>query len=160
MLYYDRCHVSNSILYCSLQGIISKPNFMHEVILPDGWAKPIGYSDGVLAQEGRMLFIAGQVGWDNQHVFRSDELVPQFEQALKNVLAVLEKAGGKTTDICRMNCFCTNKEKYLASRKEIGKIWRTLMGNHYPAMSMIFVVDLLDSPGMIEIETTAVISGK
>jgi hypothetical protein len=59
-----------------------------------------------------------------------------------------------------MNCFCTNKEKYLASRKEIGKIWRTLMGNHYPAMSMIFVVDLLDSPGMIEIETTAVISGK
>src|ERR1035437_576032 len=140
--------------------VLNNNNFnMHEVILPDGWAKPIGYSDGVLAQEGRMLFIAGQVGWDNQQVFRSDELVPQFEQALKNVLAVLEKAGGKTTDICRMTCFCTNKEKYLASRKEIGKIWRTLMGNHYPAMSMIFVVDLLDAPGMIEIEATAVIGG-
>jgi enamine deaminase RidA (YjgF/YER057c/UK114 family) len=133
---------------------------MHETILPDGWAKPIGYSDGIMAQHGRMLFIAGQVGWDNSQVFQSDELVPQFEQALKNVLAVLEKAGGKTTDICRMTCFCTSKEKYLAGRKEIGKIWRDLIGNHYPAMSMIFVVDLLDAPGMIEIETTAVIPDK
>jgi enamine deaminase RidA (YjgF/YER057c/UK114 family) len=130
---------------------------MHEVILPDGWQMPIGYSNGILAQKGQLLFIAGQVGWDNQQIFQSHELVPQFEQALKNVVAVLEKAGGKPTDICRMTCFCTNKEKYLASRKEIGKIWRSLIGNHYPAMSMIFISDLLDFPGMIEIETTAVI---
>jgi len=129
----------------------------HEVILPEGWLKPKGYSNGILTAPGKLLFIAGQVGWDEQEKFLSGELVPQFEQALKNILAVLTKAGGKPEHICRMTCFCTNKQKYLETRKEIGKIWKNLFGNHYPAMSMIFVTDLLDSPGMIEIEATAVI---
>jgi len=128
-----------------------------EEILPDGWAAPIGYSNGVMARPGKVLFIAGQVGWDADQVFHSDELVPQFEQALKNVVAVLEKAGGGPEHICRMTCFCTNKAKYLEARRELGGIWKSIIGKNFPAMSMIFVVDLLDSPGMIEIETTALI---
>ena len=129
----------------------------HEVILPEGWVMPKGYSNGILAQPGRMLFIAGQLGWDAQEKFWSTELAPQFEQALKNILAIVNKAGGKPEDICRMTCFCINKPAYLAARKDIGKIWKSLMGNHYPCMSMIFVSDLLDNPGMIEIEATAVV---
>ncbi len=128
-----------------------------EVILPDGWAPAIGYSNGVMARPGKVLFIAGQVGWDADQVFHSEEMTPQFEQALKNILAVLEKAGGGPEHICRMTCFCTSKPKYLAARREIGAVWKQLIGKNFPAMSMIFVSDLLDSPGMIEIETTAVI---
>ena len=130
---------------------------IHETILPDGWVKPKGYSNGILAGKGRMLFIAGQVGWSAEEKFASEKLVPQFEQALKNILAIVEKAGGKPADICRMTCFCKDRNQYLETRKEIGKVWKGLMGDHYPCMSMIFVVDLLDHPAVIEIEATAVI---
>jgi enamine deaminase RidA (YjgF/YER057c/UK114 family) len=77
----------------------------------------------------------------------SEDLVPQFEQALKNVLAVLAEAGGAPRHICRLTAYCTDKRAYLAARPELGHIWRRLMGNHYPAMTMIFVADLLDAPG-------------
>lgn len=129
----------------------------HDVILPDGWLTPKGYSNGILAKTGRMLFLAGQVGWTRDEKFASEKLVPQFEQALKNIIEIVTKAGGKREDICRMTCFCKDRNEYLESRKEIGKVWRELMGNHYPCMSMIFVVDLLDHPAVIEIEATAVI---
>ena len=129
----------------------------HDVILPEGWAKPVGYANGILAQPGRTLFIAGQVGWDAQQHFHSDKLPPQFDQALENLLAVLTAAGGKPEHICRITAFCTDKPAYLAARKELGAIWAKRMGRHYPAMSMIFVADLLDAPGMIELEATAVI---
>ncbi len=124
---------------------------------PDGWAKPIGYANGILAPAGRMLFVAGQVGWNERQEFESTELVPQFAQALRNVLAVVRKAGGGPEHICRMTCFCSDKAAYLAARAELGPIWRELMGRSYPAMSMLFVADLLDAPGLIEIEATAVI---
>ena len=129
----------------------------HTTILPDGWPIPKGYSNGILAQQGRILFIAGQVGWDSGEKFLSDKLVLQFEQALKNIITILKKAGGKPEHICRMTCFCKDREQYLQSRKELGKIWKELMGDHYPCMSMIFVVDLLDHPAVIEIEATAII---
>ena len=129
----------------------------HESILPDGWIKPKGYSNGILAEKGRVLFMAGQVGWSAEEKFASEKLVPQFEQALKNILAIVKKAGGKPEDICRMTCFCKDRNQYLESRKELGKAWKALMGDHYPCMSMIFVVDLLDHPAVIEIEATAVI---
>jgi enamine deaminase RidA (YjgF/YER057c/UK114 family) len=129
---------------------------MH-VLLPEGWAKPIGYSNGILVDTGRLVFIAGQVGWDAQQRFASEDLAPQFEQALKNVLAVLAQAGGAPRHICRITAFCCDKKAYLAARRELGAIWRTLMGDHYPAMSMIFVSDLLDNPGKIELEATAVL---
>jgi enamine deaminase RidA (YjgF/YER057c/UK114 family) len=126
--------------------------FLH----PRGWKPPVGYANGV-ESAGRLVFVAGQVGWDEQQVFHSEELAPQFAQALKNVLAVLAEAGGKREHICRITAYCCDKPAYLAARPALGRIWRELMGRHYPAMSMIFVSDLLDSPGKIELEATAVI---
>lgn len=128
-----------------------------KVLLPKNWAPPIGYANGIEAGKGRLVFIAGQVGWDEQQRFQSEELVPQFEQALKNVLAVLAEAGGRAEHICRITAFCCDKPAYLAGRAAIGPIWKRLMGRHFPAMSMIFVSDLLDSPGKIELEATAVV---
>ena len=126
-------------------------------LLPPGCAPPIGYSNGVAARPGRIVFIAGQVGWDAQQRFHSAEIVPQFEQALRNVLAVLAEAGGGPEHICRMTAYCCDKPAYLAARPELGGIWKRLMGKHFPAMSMIFVSDLLDAPGKIELEATAVV---
>jgi enamine deaminase RidA (YjgF/YER057c/UK114 family) len=131
-----------------------------QILLPPGWPTPVGYANGIVApagsSPGRIVFIAGQVGWDAQQRFHSDELAPQFEQAIRNVLAVLAEAGGLPHHICRMTAYCTDKPAYLAARPELGRIWRRLMGSHYPAMSMIFVADLLDAPGKIELEATAV----
>jgi len=131
-----------------------------DALLPNGWKSPVGYSNGIAALPGRIVFIAGQVGWDAEQVFRSVELVPQFEQALRNVLAVLAQAGGEPRHICRITAYCIDKPAYLAARPELGRIWRRLIGRHFPAMSMIFVSDLLDSPGKIELEATAVIPEK
>lgn len=128
-----------------------------EVLLPPGWAPPIGYSNGIAAKPGRVVFIAGQVGWDAQQRFQSEDIVPQFEQALRNVLDVLAQAGGRPEHVCRITAFCCDKPAYLAARPQLGKIWKRLMGTHFPAMSMIFVSDLLDNPGKIELEATAVI---
>jgi len=127
------------------------------VLLPSDWKPPIGYANGVAVTPGRLVFIAGQVGWDAAQIFRSAELVPQFAQALENVLAVLAEAGGRAEHICRMTVFCTDKPAYLAARAELGRVWRRLMGRHFPAMSMIFVADLLDDPAKVEIEATAVV---
>lgn len=129
----------------------------HEILHPPGWAPAIGYANGVAAAPGRIVFIAGQVGWDAQQRFRSEDIVPQFEQALSNLLEVLAQAGGRPEHVCRITAFCCDKPAYLAARPELGKIWRRLMGKHFPAMSMIFVSDLLDSPGKIELEATAVV---
>jgi enamine deaminase RidA (YjgF/YER057c/UK114 family) len=128
-----------------------------QVLLPPGWTPPIGYANGVVVEGGRVVFIAGQVGWDAQQRFQSEQIAPQFEQALRNVLEVLAQAGGQAGDICRITAYCCDKPAYLAARKQIGGIWRALMGKHFPAMSMIFVSDLLDSPGKIELEATAVV---
>jgi enamine deaminase RidA (YjgF/YER057c/UK114 family) len=123
---------------------------------PRTWKAPVGYANGVAAS-GTLVFIAGQVGWNAQQVFESESLPEQFERALNNVLEVLAEAGGRAEHICRMTAYCCDKPAYLAARRELGSIWKRLMGRHYPAMSMIFVSDLLDSPGKIELEATAVI---
>lgn len=128
-----------------------------EVLLPQGWAPSIGYANGIAVEPGRIVFIAGQVGWDVEQRFHSTEIAPQFEQALQNVLAVLAEAGGSPEHICRITAFCCDKPAYLAARSQLGGIWKRLMGRHYPCMSMIFVSDLLDSPGKIELEATAVV---
>ncbi len=128
-----------------------------EVLHPPGWAPSIGYANGVFAPPGRVVFVAGQVGWDEQQQFHSQELAPQFEQALKNVLAVLAQASGRPHHICRMTAYCCDKPAYLDARSELGEIWRRHMRKHFPAMSMIFVSDLLDHPAKIELEATAVI---
>jgi len=127
-----------------------------KVLQPPGWAPPAGYANGIEAQ-GRVVFVAGQVGWDAAQKFHYEDIAPQFEQALRNVLAVLAEAGGRAEHICRMTAYCCDKPGYLAARPQLGKIWKAHMGRHFPAMSMIFVADLLDAPGKIELEATAVI---
>ncbi|MGZ5130296.1 MAG: RidA family protein [Caldimonas sp.] len=128
-----------------------------QVLLPEGWSPPIGYANGIAAEAGRLVFVAGQVGWNAQQRFESEQIAPQFDQALGNVLAVLRQAGAGPRHIARMTAYCCDKPGYLASRRELGAIWRRHMGDHYPAMSMIFVADLLDSPAKIELEATAVL---
>ena len=128
-----------------------------QILLPEGWAPPVGYANGIAVDAGRIVFIAGQVGWDAQQRFHSADIAPQFDQALQNVLAVLAAAGGDAHHICRMTAYCCDKPAYLAARRELGAIWRRHMGTHYPARSKIFVSDQLDSPGKIEMEATAVL---
>jgi enamine deaminase RidA (YjgF/YER057c/UK114 family) len=128
-----------------------------QTLLPEGWKPPIGYANGIAVDAGRIVFLAGQVGWNAEQVFESEELVPQFEQALRNIVDVLARAGGRPEHVCRITAFCVDRALYLAARKQLGAVWRRVMGNHYPAMSMIFVSDLLDHPGKIELEATAVL---
>lgn len=127
------------------------------VLLPEGWTAPAGYANGIETEAGRLVFVAGQVGWDARQRFASEAIAPQFAQALDNVLAVLACAGGEPHHICRITAFCKDRPAYLAARAELGAIWRERMGRHYPAMSMIFVADLLDHPACIELEATAVL---
>jgi enamine deaminase RidA (YjgF/YER057c/UK114 family) len=129
-------------------------------LLPEGWDPPIGYANGIEVETGRMVFIAGQVGWDAQQKFQSEDIVPQFEQALVNVVTVLAEAGGAPHHICRMTAYCCDKPAYMAARAQLGAIWKRHIGRHYPAMSMIFVSDLLDHPGKIELEATAVLPAR
>jgi len=128
-----------------------------QILHPRNWLPPIGYSNGISVAAGRIVFVAGTVGWDANQKFQSEELVPQFEQALKNIIAILAEAGAKPAHICRLTAFCIDKPGYLAGRRELGRIWKSLIGSHFPAMSMIFVADLLDAPAKIEMEATAVI---
>jgi len=127
------------------------------VLQPSRWRPPQGYANGISVAAGRIVFVSGQVGWDAEEKFHSEELVPQFKQALMNIITILGEAGGKPEHICRITAFCIDKPAYLAGRRELGRIWRELMGKHYVAMSMIFVADLLDHPAKIELEATAVI---
>ena len=129
------------------------------VLHPAGWKAPIGYANGIAAA-GRWVFVAGQVGWNAEQVFESEALAPQFEQALKNILAILAEDGAGPQHICRLTAYCCDKPAYLAARPELGRIWRRVMGRHYPVMTMIFVSDLLDHPAKIELEATAVIPDK
>jgi enamine deaminase RidA (YjgF/YER057c/UK114 family) len=127
-----------------------------KILHPAQWKAPVGYANGIVAS-GTVVFVAGQVGWNAEQRFASEDLAAQFEQALKNVVAVLAEAGARPEHICRMTAYCCDKPAYLAARGELGRIWKSVMGRHYPAMSMIFVSDLLDAPGKIELEATAVI---
>ncbi|MBZ0147376.1 MAG: RidA family protein [Pseudorhodoplanes sp.] len=131
-----------------------------QILHPRDWSPAVGYANGISVEAGRIVFIAGQVGWNANKHFQSSDLVPQFEQAIKNILVILAEAGGNPSHICRLTAFCIDKPAYLAGRRELGRIWKSLMGNHYPAMSMIFVADLLDTPAKIELEATAVIPAR
>lgn len=127
------------------------------VLQPPGWAPPVGYANGIAADAGRIVFVAGQIGWNAQQVFEKTDFVSQFDQALANVLAVLAQAAGRPEHVCRITAYCSDRAGYLAARAALGEVWRRQMGRHFPAMSMIFVADLLDHPAVIELEATAVI---
>lgn len=129
----------------------------HRMINPESLGAPKGYSNGVLAASGRLLFVAGQIGWDANGRVVSDELVEQFERALANVLTVVLEAGGEASDVCRLTIYVTDKHAYAAAAKEIGARYRKLMGKHFPAMALVEVSDLLEDRAEVEIEATAVI---
>ena len=126
------------------------------VILPPGWPRPKGYANGVSAS-GRMLFIAGMIGWDAQGVFHSDDLAVQVRQALQNVVAVLREAGGKPENIVRMTWYVTDKREYLAAGKEIGRAFRDIIGSYNAAMTAVEVNALIEDRAKVEIEATAVL---
>lgn len=128
---------------------------MTRVLLPDGWPRPKGYSNGILA-EGRLVFVAGQIGWDTAGAF-PDGFVAQFRQVLLNTLAVLAEAGAGPEHIARMTWYVVDKREYLASLREIGALWRELIGPHYPAMAVVEVKGLVEDAARVEIETTAVL---
>lgn len=125
-------------------------------IQPSGWARPSGYSNGVAAR-GETLFVAGQIGWNPEQQFESDDLVDQVRQALLNIRAVLEAAGAGPEHIVRLNWFVTDMEGYRARPKEIGAAYREVMGKAFPAMGCFGVASLVEPRAKVEIEATAVI---
>ncbi len=131
---------------------------MNTPINPRELGTPRGYSNGMLAPPGRMLAIAGQIGWDGTGKLVSDDFAQQFNRALGNVLAVLHEAGGVPSDLITLRIYVVDKQRYLAQTKEIGAIYRELMGTHYPAMALLQVADLLEPGAQVEIEGLAVIS--
>jgi enamine deaminase RidA (YjgF/YER057c/UK114 family) len=127
-----------------------------QILQPEGWVKPRGYSNGIVMR-GRQVFIAGQIGWDAQGRFVSDDLAEQTRQALQNILTILAEAGGKPEHIARLTWYITDKAEYLAVAKPIGAVYRDVMGKHYPAMSMVQVAALIEDAAKVEIEATAVL---
>jgi enamine deaminase RidA (YjgF/YER057c/UK114 family) len=129
---------------------------MLEVLQPEGWLAPRGYSNGVAAQ-GRLVFVAGQVGWNGRCEFESDDFVAQTRQALANVVAVLAAGGAKPEHIVRMTWYVTDRREYLARGREIGVVFRELIGVYHAAMSAVQVVALMEERAKVEIEVTAVV---
>jgi enamine deaminase RidA (YjgF/YER057c/UK114 family) len=123
---------------------------------PPGWPRPKGYSSGIVAS-GRMLFVAGQIGWNERGEFVSTAFLGQAERALRNVLAIVRAAGGEPAHVARLTWYVTDKSAYLACSRELGRIYRALFGDHFPAMTLVQVADLLEDAALVEIEATAVL---
>ncbi|MFK7730333.1 MAG: RidA family protein [Pseudomonadales bacterium] len=130
---------------------------MHTSILPEGWVLPKGYANGVLAEPGRTLYIGGQVGWNGQAQFETDDFVGQVKQALQNVRDVLEAASGGPEHMVRMTWYITSKTDYTSNLKGIGQAYREVMGKNFPSMSVVQVVALVEDRAKVEIEVTAVL---
>ena len=128
----------------------------HSVVQPPGWARPRGYSNGMLAR-GRQVFISGQIGWDGQGHFASDGFADQVRQALANIVAVLTTAGGRPEHLVRLTWYITSREAYLAELPAVGTAYREIIGRHFPTMSVVQVVALMEARARVEIEATAVI---
>lgn len=128
------------------------------ILLPPGWPRPTGYSNGIAAK-GRFVFVSGQVGWNEREQFESDDLAAQVRRALENTLAVLREGGAGPEHVVRMTWFITDKGAYVKQAKEIGAAYRDLFGKHYPAMALVEVKSLLEGKAKVEIETTAVVPG-
>lgn len=127
-----------------------------KTILPEGWPRPKGYANGIVA-EGKVLFIAGQIGWNEKEQFESDDFVAQVEQALKNIVAVLHAAGGKPEHIARLTWYVTDKKEYLSRLADVGGAYRRTLGAVFPTMSLVQVVALVEDRAKVEIEATAVL---
>jgi len=129
---------------------------MHTILQPEGWVKPKGYANGVAAH-GRLVFVGGQVGWNGQCQFETDDFVGQVRQTLANVVAVLAEAGGEPQHITSMTWYFTDKAEYLANLGGIGEAYRAIIGRHFPAMAAMQVVALVEDRAKVEIQAMAVI---
>ena len=129
----------------------------HEIILPDGWPRPSGYSNGIAAR-GRIVAVAGQIGWNPVTLkFDSVELVDQVRTTLSNVVAVLRAAGATPEHVIRMTWYITDRDAYVANTKRIGEVYREVFGRVYPALAVVVVAGLIEAQALVEIEATAVV---
>lgn len=129
---------------------------MHTILQPEGWVKPRGYANGVEAR-GRMVFVGGQIGWNGQSEFETDDFVGQVRQTLENIVAILAEAGGEPRHITSMTWYFTDKKEYNDNLKGIGQAYREIIGRHFPAMAAVQVVALVEDRAKVEIQATAVI---
>jgi enamine deaminase RidA (YjgF/YER057c/UK114 family) len=128
----------------------------HDLLHPQGWRPALGYSNGVAAS-GRMLFVAGMVGWNAEQEFESDDFVEQAAQALRNIVTVLAEGGAGPEHLVRLTWYVTNRDEYVASQRGLGGVYREIVGKHFPAMTLVQVVALVEPRAKVEIEATAVV---
>ena len=128
----------------------------HEQLRPQSWKRPKGFANGIAA-EGRLIFLAGQIGWNAEQTFESTDFVAQARQALANIVALVAEAGGEPEHITRLTWFVTDKKEYLARLSELGAAYRSVMGKHFPTMTLVQVVALVEDLAKVEIEATAVV---
>jgi enamine deaminase RidA (YjgF/YER057c/UK114 family) len=138
---------------------MTHPQATHQLLHPRNWRPAKGYANGVAA-EGRMIFLAGQIGWNAEQKFESRDFVAQTRQALRNIVAILQEAGGKPEHVTRLTWFVTDKKEYLARLAEVGEAYRSVMGKHFPAMTMVQVVALIEDDAKVEIEALAVVPNR
>ena len=128
----------------------------HRVLQPGGWPRPRGYANGMSAR-GRLVFLAGQIGWDDHERLVAGDLVSQARQALHNIVAILAEDGGRPEHLVRLTWFVVDRDEYLASAAALGEAYRSVIGAHYPAMSVVEVSALMEAGAVVEIEATAVV---
>ena len=128
----------------------------HEFLHPKSWKPALGYANGVAAS-GRMIFCGGLIGWNAEQEFESDDFIDQVAQTLRNIVAVLAEAGAEPRHIVRLTWYVTDKKEYLARLKELGRVYREIIGKHFPAMALVQVVALVEDRAKVEIEATAVV---
>ena len=129
----------------------------HKILQPTGWPRPKGYSNGIAAR-GETIFVGGQIGWNANEEFESDDFVDQVRQALLNTVAILEQAGAGPEHIVRMTWYITDREEYLSRLVDMGAAYREVLGKSFPAMAMVEVSGLMEARAKVEVETTAVIA--
>ena len=129
----------------------------NEVIQPEGWAKAKGYANGVRTPDNQ-LFVGGQIGWTAEQKFETHDFIGQMEQALRNIMDVVEAAGGQAGDIVRLTWYVVDKKEYVARQREVGEVYRKVLGRNFPAMTMVVVAGLVEDEALLEIEATAVLA--
>jgi enamine deaminase RidA (YjgF/YER057c/UK114 family) len=128
----------------------------HQFLHPKNWKQPKGFANGIVA-EGRLVFLAGQVGWNAEQIFESDDFVAQARQALANIAALVAEAGGKPEHVTRLTWFVLDKREYLTRLRDLGDAYRSVMGRHFPTMTLVQVGALVEDRAKVEIEATAVV---
>jgi enamine deaminase RidA (YjgF/YER057c/UK114 family) len=133
-----------------------KKDLRMEFLQPPDWVRPKGYANGVVAQ-GRTIYLSGMIGWDGKQQFHCTDFAGQVQQALRNIVEVLREAGALPTHIVRMTWYVIDKQEYSAASKEIGEVYREIIGRHFPAMTVMQVAGLIEDAARVEIEVTAVL---